>query len=118
MVGGGVVAVEMACAWQALGSRVTVLVRGDGLLGRMEPFAGELVAEALTEAGADVRTGISVKAVTRENGTVVVLTDTGDRIEADEILFATGRAPAPTTSAWRRSAWSPAPGWTSTTASG
>ncbi|MFC8835433.1 dihydrolipoyl dehydrogenase family protein [Streptomyces griseoincarnatus] len=93
VVGGGVVATEMACAWQALGSHVTVLVRGDGLLGRMEPFAGELVAEALTEAGADVRTGTSVKAVSRENGTVVVLTDTGDRIEADEILFATGRAP-------------------------
>jgi NADPH-dependent 2,4-dienoyl-CoA reductase/sulfur reductase-like enzyme len=31
--------------------------------------------------------------VTRENGTVVVVTDTGDRIEADEILFATGRRP-------------------------
>ncbi len=93
VVGGGVVATEMACAWQALGSHVTVLVRGDGLLGRMEPFAGELVAEALTEAGADLRTGTSVKAVSRENGTVVVLTDTGDRIEADEILFATGRAP-------------------------
>ncbi|CAL9352957.1 pyridine nucleotide-disulfide oxidoreductase [Streptomyces sp. DH-12] len=93
VVGGGVVATEMACAWQALGSRVTVLVRGERLLGRMEPFAGELVAEALTEAGADVRTATSVKSVTRENGTVVVLTDTGDRIEADEILFATGRAP-------------------------
>ncbi len=54
----------------------------------------------------------------QENGTVVVLTDSGDRIEADEILFATGRAPAPTTSAWRRSAWSPGRGWTWTTASG
>ncbi|MFI9725003.1 dihydrolipoyl dehydrogenase family protein [Streptomyces sp. NPDC052092] len=93
VVGGGVVATEMACAWQALGSRVTVLVRGERLLGRMEPFAGDLVAEALTETGAQVRTGTSVKSVTRENGTVVVLTDTGDRIEADEILFATGRAP-------------------------
>jgi dihydrolipoamide dehydrogenase len=31
--------------------------------------------------------------VTRENGTVVAVTGTGDRIEADEILFATGRAP-------------------------
>ena len=59
----------------------------------MEPFAGELVAEALTEAGVDVRTGTSVESVTRENGTVVVVTATGDRIEADEILFATGRAP-------------------------
>ncbi|WP_217183268.1 NAD(P)/FAD-dependent oxidoreductase [Streptomyces sp. AC495_CC817] len=93
VVGGGVVAVEMATAWRSLGSEVTVLVRGKGLLPRMEPFAGELVAEALIEAGADVRTGTSVKAVSRENGTVVALTDTGDRLEADEILFATGRAP-------------------------
>ncbi|MEV0174131.1 NAD(P)/FAD-dependent oxidoreductase [Streptomyces sp. NPDC050803] len=93
VVGGGVVATEMACAWQALGSQVTLLVRGKGLLSRMEPFAGELVAEALTEAGTDVRTGTSVRSVTRENGTVVVVTDAGDRIEADEILFATGRTP-------------------------
>ncbi|MFE7169280.1 dihydrolipoyl dehydrogenase family protein [Streptomyces sp. NPDC057616] len=93
VVGGGVVATEMATAWQALGSQVTLLVRGKGLLNRMEPFAGELVAEALVEAGADVRTGTSVRSVTRENGTVVVVTDQGDRIEADEILFATGRTP-------------------------
>ncbi|MFC5203099.1 dihydrolipoyl dehydrogenase family protein [Streptomyces kaempferi] len=93
VVGGGVVAVEMATAWQALGSRVTVLVRGHALLPRMEPFAGELVADALKEAGADVRTGTAVTGVTREGSTVVALTDTGDRIEADEILFATGRVP-------------------------
>ncbi|MBX7548461.1 NAD(P)/FAD-dependent oxidoreductase [Streptomyces sp. NPDC048665] len=93
VVGGGVVATEMATAWQALGSRVTLLVRGKGLLNRMEPFAGELVAEALTDAGADVRTGTSVASVTRENGTVVVVTDAGDRLAADEILFATGRVP-------------------------
>jgi dihydrolipoamide dehydrogenase len=93
VVGGGVVAVEMATAWRSLGSEVTVLVRGKGLLPRMEPFAGELIAEALAESGVDVRTGTSVTAVSRENGTVVALTDTGDRLEADEILFATGRAP-------------------------
>jgi dihydrolipoamide dehydrogenase len=93
VVGGGVVATEMATAWQALGSRVTLLVRGKGLLNRMEPFAGELVAEALTDAGVDVRTGTSVASVTRENGTVVAVTDAGDRLTADEILFATGRVP-------------------------
>ncbi|POX46392.1 pyridine nucleotide-disulfide oxidoreductase [Streptomyces sp. Ru71] len=93
VVGGGVVATEMATAWQGLGSQVTLLVRGKGLLNRMEPFAGELVAEALTEAGADVRTGTSVESVSRQNGTVVAVTGSGDRIEADEILFATGRAP-------------------------
>lgn len=93
VVGGGVVAAEMATAWQALGAQVTLLVRGKGLLPRMEPFAGELVAEALAEAGTDIRTGTSVQSVTRDNGTVVAVTATGDRIEADEILFATGRAP-------------------------
>lgn len=93
VVGGGVVAVEMATAWQALGSQVTLLVRGDGLLPRMEPFAGELVAKALTEAGAEVRTGVSVTAVRRENGTVTATLTGGDTLEADEILFATGRAP-------------------------
>ncbi|MGV9705242.1 dihydrolipoyl dehydrogenase family protein [Streptomyces sp. NPDC003483] len=93
VVGGGVVAVEMATAWQALGSQVTLLCRGHGLLPRMEPFAGELVADALKEAGADVRTGTSVTGVTREGPTVVAVTYTGERIEADEILFATGRVP-------------------------
>ncbi|MET8829500.1 NAD(P)/FAD-dependent oxidoreductase [Streptomyces sp. NPDC004610] len=93
VVGGGVVATEMATAYRALGSEVTLLVRGKGLLPRMEPFAGELVAEALVEAGVELRTGTSVTAVAREGGTVLVDTDHGDRIEADEILFATGRAP-------------------------
>ncbi|WP_406102030.1 NAD(P)/FAD-dependent oxidoreductase [Streptomyces sp. NBC_01003] len=93
VVGGGVVAAEMATAWQALGSQVTMLVRGSGLLPRMESFAGELVAQALVEAGAEVRTGVSVKGVTREGGTVVATLDDGSTLESDEILFATGRAP-------------------------
>ncbi|MCX4641072.1 MULTISPECIES: NAD(P)/FAD-dependent oxidoreductase [unclassified Streptomyces] len=93
VVGGGVVAAEMATAWQALGSQVTMLVRGSGLLSRMEPFAGELVMQALVEAGAQVRTGVSVKGVTREGPTVVTTLDDGSTLESDEILFATGREP-------------------------
>ncbi|MBC3984604.1 NAD(P)/FAD-dependent oxidoreductase [Streptomyces sp. AC536] len=100
VVGGGVVAVEMATAWRALGAEVTLLVRGQGLLPRMEPFAGELVAAALTEAGVDLRTGTSVTDVRRPDPTgPVTLTLSGDgagadgTLEADEVLFATGRAP-------------------------
>ncbi|WP_137991899.1 dihydrolipoyl dehydrogenase family protein [Streptomyces vilmorinianum] len=95
VVGGGVVAAEMATAWQALGSRVTVLVRGKGLLPRMEPFVGEHVAVALSEGGADVRTGVTVAAVVRDGGTgpVTVVLEGGDRVEGDEVLFATGRTP-------------------------
>ncbi|MFC8830096.1 dihydrolipoyl dehydrogenase family protein [Streptomyces sp. NPDC057137] len=95
VVGGGVVGVEMATAYRGFGSDVTLLVRGDGLLPRMEPFVGELVTESLTEAGASVRMGVSVASVERDGGTgpVTVVLDNGERIEADEILFATGRAP-------------------------
>ncbi|MER7399175.1 NAD(P)/FAD-dependent oxidoreductase [Streptomyces sp. NPDC000151] len=95
VVGGGVVAVEMATAFQALGSRITMLVRGPALLERMEPFAGELVAEALKEGGADLRLNTSVEEVHRPgaDGPVTLTLDGGDRVEADEVLFATGRAP-------------------------
>ncbi|KOU22094.1 pyridine nucleotide-disulfide oxidoreductase [Streptomyces sp. WM6372] len=95
IVGGSVVAVEMATAWQALGSQVTVLVRGSGLLPRMESFAGELVAEALREAGAVVRTDVSVEAVVRDGSTgpVQVVLEGGEILEGDELLMATGRTP-------------------------
>ncbi|MFD7408721.1 dihydrolipoyl dehydrogenase family protein [Streptomyces sp. NPDC059866] len=100
IVGAGVVGVEMATAWQALGSRVTLLAREDGLLPRMEPFAGELVTERLREAGADVRFGVSVVDAKRADGEdgdgggeVRVWLSDGGEITADEILFATGRAP-------------------------
>ncbi|MFE3516657.1 dihydrolipoyl dehydrogenase family protein [Streptomyces sp. NPDC059166] len=95
VVGGGVVGVEMATVWQGLGAQVTMLIRGGGLLPKMEPFAGELVAEALTEAGARILTGVSVTAVHRagQDGPVTVELDSGESLESDEILFATGRAP-------------------------
>ncbi|MFG2225504.1 dihydrolipoyl dehydrogenase family protein [Streptomyces sp. NPDC048644] len=95
IVGGGVVGVEMATAWRALGASVTLLVRGDGLLPRMEPFAGHLVAESLAEAGVLLRTGVEAREVRREapGGVVTVVLDTGDEIIADEILIAAGRAP-------------------------
>ncbi|MCB5164305.1 NAD(P)/FAD-dependent oxidoreductase [Streptomyces bambusae] len=95
IVGGSVVAVEMATAWQALGARVTLLVRGPQLLPRMEPFAGELVADGLREAGVAIRTGVTVEALVRDGSTgpVTVVLQGGEMIGADEVLFATGRAP-------------------------
>ncbi|MCY0931733.1 NAD(P)/FAD-dependent oxidoreductase [Streptomyces sp. H27-H1] len=95
VVGGSVVATEMATAWQALGSEVTLLVRGSGLLPRMEPFAGELVADALREAGAVVRTGVAVESVVRDGSTgpVTVVLAGGETVEGDELLMATGRSP-------------------------
>ncbi|KKI22552.1 MULTISPECIES: dihydrolipoyl dehydrogenase family protein [unclassified Leucobacter] len=91
VVGGGVVAVEMATAFASLGSRVTMLARS-GLLGAFEPFAGELVAEGLRELGVDVRTGVSPTRVDRDVAGVTVRVDGGE-VLAEEILVATGRSP-------------------------
>ncbi|MDG4782438.1 NAD(P)/FAD-dependent oxidoreductase [Micromonospora sp. WMMD961] len=93
IIGGGVVAAEMATAFAALGSSVTVLAR-DGVLPSAEPFAGELVTESLREAGASVRLGAEAVAVKRDDsGTVRVKTAAGEQIEADEVLVAVGRTP-------------------------
>jgi len=94
IVGGGVVGCEMAAAWAALGSRVTLLVRGPQLLERLPGFAGDLVARGLREAGADVRFGVSVTGAERAaDGTIRLTLDDSATLEADEILAATGRAP-------------------------
>jgi dihydrolipoamide dehydrogenase len=93
VIGGGAVGCEMATAWQALGSRVTMLVRGGGLLPRMEPFVGELVAEALRASGAEIRTGVEAASVRRNGGTATVELSDGVSMEADEILVAAGRVP-------------------------
>ena len=56
ILGGGVVACEMATAWQALGSAtITILQRGPRLVPTTEPFAGEMLAAAFRARGIDVR---------------------------------------------------------------
>jgi len=92
IIGGGVVACEMATAFLDLGSTVTVIARGR-LLGGQEPFAGELVGAALTARGASVRTGTGTSAVRRTpDGVAIELAD-GDVVTAERVLVATGRTP-------------------------
>ncbi|MCT9820927.1 NAD(P)/FAD-dependent oxidoreductase [Microbacterium sp. W1N] len=92
VVGGGVVACEMATAYASLGCRVTVLAR-TRLLGGMEEVAGDAVADALRAAGVDVRLRTELAAVRRDGERVVVTLAGGDEVEAAEILVATGRVP-------------------------
>ncbi|PTL75271.1 NAD(P)/FAD-dependent oxidoreductase [Vitiosangium sp. GDMCC 1.1324] len=94
VMGGGVVATELSQAWRALGTgEVTLLERGEHILGRVEPFARELVEKALRERGITVRTRTQVTRVHRPGGQgeVTVTLDTGETLRADELLVATGR---------------------------
>ena len=74
--------------------RSTLLVRGDRLLPRTEPFAGEMVAESFRERRASTCVSVVPRPVSSArcpDGPVTVHIDDGSRIEADEILVATGR---------------------------
>jgi dihydrolipoamide dehydrogenase len=92
VLGGGVVACEMAQAYARLGSQVTMLVRGDRLLTSAEPVAGEKVAAALRADGIDLRLGQGLDGVAK-SGDAIALTTGGETIEVDELLLATGRRP-------------------------
>ncbi|GAC1486472.1 MAG: hypothetical protein NVS1B9_05400 [Solirubrobacteraceae bacterium] len=94
ILGGGVVGVEMAQAWGSLGSRVSVVEALPRLLSKEEPFAGEQVAEALTELGVDVRLGRKATRVERDGGGEVRLTlEDGATLAGQELLVAIGRRP-------------------------
>lgn len=104
VIGGGVVSVE-ACHWlAALGTKVTLLVRGDRLLDRFEKFASELVADGLRTAGVTVRFGAQVTGARRSqaadtglgrvHGGPVTLVVNGTGHDFAEVLVATGRRPA------------------------
>ena len=96
VIGGGVVAAEMAAAYAGFGAEVTVLVRST-MLRAMEPFAGEAVTAGLRGLGATVRLGVTPERVERDaDGAVVVTLAGGGTVVADEVLVATGRQPRST----------------------
>jgi dihydrolipoamide dehydrogenase len=92
IIGGGVVAVEMATAYAGFGTDVHVISRS-GLLGNQEPFAGEMVGDALTGLGVQLHLGQTLQEVRRsaDDGNVVLTLADGSTITAEQVLVATGR---------------------------
>lgn len=92
IVGGGVTAVEMCAAYTSLGCRVTLIARSMLLRG-MEPFAGDMVGEALRAAGATVFTSTDTVGAERFDGQVRLTLSNGEIVTAAEVLVATGQEP-------------------------
>jgi len=96
VVGGGYIATEMAHVFEAMGSEVTMLVRGPRLLRNED----EEVSLRFTDVFADrceLVLGASIDSVNRTaDGELVIevsVEGTQEEIRADEMLVATGRTP-------------------------
>jgi dihydrolipoamide dehydrogenase len=94
ILGGGVVGVEMACAYTSLGASVTLVEGSERLIAREESFASEQVREALESQGVQVVLGVPAASARRDpgGGATLVLED-GRELAGEELLVAVGRRP-------------------------
>jgi glutathione reductase (NADPH) len=94
IVGGGYIAVEFAGIFNALGAKVTMLIRGDTLLRGFDDDVRSFLTQEMRKKGVDLRSEVFVRDLEkRTDGSLSVLTKMGDTLEADTVLFATGRIP-------------------------
>jgi dihydrolipoamide dehydrogenase len=95
VLGGGVVGVELACAYASLGSAVTVVEAGPRLIAGEEEFASGLVREGLEQRGVSVLVGVRALAVSRPEagGQVRLELADGNGLSGAELLVAAGRRP-------------------------
>jgi len=93
IVGGGYIGVEFAGIFHGLGVRTTQVYRGDLFLRGFDDDIRLTLAHEMRKRGIDLRFSTGLARIDKtEEGLRVTLTD-GAVIEADQILYATGRAP-------------------------
>jgi len=97
IIGGGVIAVEFACIWNAFGSKVDMVKRSPLILPPVDEEISRRLMPVLKRKGINVHSGIYVKEMREEGGEKVLIAETkeGERKEfrADVILIAMGRVP-------------------------
>ena len=93
VVGGGYIACEFASIFQGMGAQVTQLYRGRQVLRGFDDEVRDFIAVQMREHGVDLRLQADVAAISRQaQGLRVQLLD-GSMVEADAVLYATGRVP-------------------------
>jgi pyruvate/2-oxoglutarate dehydrogenase complex dihydrolipoamide dehydrogenase (E3) component len=92
VVGGGPIGVELVQVFARFGVQVTVLEVADRILSPEEPEASTLVADALTEDGVSISTGVRIESVSHDGQRFAVRVD-GRVVEAERLLVAAGRRP-------------------------
>lgn len=95
VMGGGPIGCELAQAFNRLGSQVTLVERGEQLLGREDRDIGDRVTKRLTSEGIDVRLHSEVVAFANDGNQPtarVTQHDETHSLEFDYVIVALGRA--------------------------
>jgi glutathione reductase (NADPH) len=94
IVGGGYIGVEFAGIFNAAGSKVTMLLRGDNVLRGFDTEVRERLAEEMRARGIEILTETRVHSIARRSsGSLSVMLDDDEMLEVDAVLYATGRVP-------------------------
>jgi len=94
VVGGGYIACEFASIFNGLGAKVTQLYRGEQILRGFDREVRDFVAAEMKKTGVDIRVGTRVLALEKTpGGAIRVSLADGSELEAETVLYATGRAP-------------------------
>ena len=93
MVGGGYIAVEFAGILHGYGAHVTQLYRGDLFLRGFDQDLRSHLAEEMLKQGIDLRFNANIAALEKTADGLVATLEDGSTLEADTVMYATGRAP-------------------------
>ena len=92
IVGGGYIAVEFAGIFAGLGSKTSLVVRSKLLRGFDDDLGREL-DDAMQRDGVDIVYGCNIVSIEKTAAGLVAHMDNGEKLEADSIMYATGRNP-------------------------
>lgn len=91
--GGGYIAVEFACIFAGLGSKVTLVYRGENILRGFDDDVREHLRNEMRARGITVACGHTVTAVDQAGDEYAVRLSDGASIACDKVMFAIGRRP-------------------------
>lgn len=93
VVGGGYIACEFASIFNGLGARVIQLYRSEQILRGFDREVRDFVADEMRKSGVDVRVNANIASIEKTAEGLKATLEDGSVLVADQILYATGRAP-------------------------
>ncbi|MCA9793307.1 MAG: glutathione-disulfide reductase [Candidatus Eremiobacteraeota bacterium] len=96
IAGGGYIAVEFAGIFNGLGSETHLMFRSPKVLPDFDQDIRDTLQEEMARRGVLFHTGERIKTVQQKGSALAVETDSGQTLEVDCVMLATGRVPATT----------------------